>query len=115
LSPGCKVSGGKVLSSHTRKTTNRVAALLRLAAVEKRRPGAAMSIITISVSNTRALVSVDTRTSFPDGASRESSKLNLVPHLNTIIARGTGDVIRKRHGQIELRQLIRRCDRHLGT
>jgi transposase len=33
LSPGCKISGGKVLSSHTRKTTNRVAALLRLAAV----------------------------------------------------------------------------------
>lgn len=33
LSPGCKVSGGKVLSAHTRKTTNRVAALLRLAAV----------------------------------------------------------------------------------
>jgi transposase len=33
LSPGCKISGGKVLSSQTRKTTNRVAALLRLAAV----------------------------------------------------------------------------------
>jgi hypothetical protein len=33
LSPGCKISGGKILSSHTRKTTNRVAALLRLAAV----------------------------------------------------------------------------------
>ena len=33
LSPRCKVSGGKVLSSHTRKTTNCVAALLRLAAV----------------------------------------------------------------------------------
>lgn len=33
LSPGCKISGGKVLASHTRKTTNRVAALLRLAAV----------------------------------------------------------------------------------
>lgn len=33
LSPGCKISGGKVLSSHTRKTTNRVAAYLRLAAV----------------------------------------------------------------------------------
>ncbi|UUZ75024.1 IS110 family transposase [Polaromonas sp. P1(28)-13] len=33
LSPGSKVSGGKVLSSHTRKTTNRVAAYLRLAAV----------------------------------------------------------------------------------
>jgi transposase len=33
LSPGCKISGGKVLSSRTRKTTNRVAALLRLAAV----------------------------------------------------------------------------------
>lgn len=33
LAPGCKVSGGKVLSSHTRKTTNRVAAHLRLAAV----------------------------------------------------------------------------------
>jgi len=33
LSPGCKISGGKTLSSHTRKTTNRVTALLRLAAV----------------------------------------------------------------------------------
>ncbi|MCG1053460.1 hypothetical protein KQH49_00175 [Mycetohabitans sp. B5] len=33
LSPGCKISGGKVLLSHTRKTTNRVAALLRLTAV----------------------------------------------------------------------------------
>jgi transposase len=33
LSPGCKISGGKVLSAHTRKTTNRVAAHLRLAAV----------------------------------------------------------------------------------
>lgn len=33
LSPGSKISGGKVLSSHTRKTTNRVAAHLRLAAV----------------------------------------------------------------------------------
>jgi hypothetical protein len=33
LSPGCKIGGGKVLASHTRKTTNRVAALLRLAAV----------------------------------------------------------------------------------
>jgi len=33
LAPGCKISGGKVLSSRTRKTTNRLAALLRLAAV----------------------------------------------------------------------------------
>ena len=33
LSPGCKISGGKVLSAHTRKTTNRVTAQLRLAAV----------------------------------------------------------------------------------
>ena len=33
LSPGCKISGGKVLSAQTRKTTNRVAAHLRLAAV----------------------------------------------------------------------------------
>jgi len=33
LSPGCKISGGKVLSSHTRKTANRVTAHLRLAAV----------------------------------------------------------------------------------
>ena len=33
LSPGCKISGGRVLSAHTRKTTNRVAAHLRLAAV----------------------------------------------------------------------------------
>jgi transposase len=33
LAPGCKISGGKVLSAHTRKTTNRVSAHLRLAAV----------------------------------------------------------------------------------
>lgn len=33
LAPGCRVSGGKVLSAHTRKTKNRVTAHLRLAAV----------------------------------------------------------------------------------
>jgi transposase len=33
LAPGCRISGGKVLSAHTRKTKNRVTALLRLAAV----------------------------------------------------------------------------------
>lgn len=33
LSPGCKISGGKVLSAHSRKTSNRVTAHLRLAAV----------------------------------------------------------------------------------
>jgi transposase len=33
LAPGSKISGGKVLSAHTRKTSNRVVAHLRLAAV----------------------------------------------------------------------------------
>lgn len=33
LSPGCKISGGKILSAHTRKTSNRVTVALRLAAV----------------------------------------------------------------------------------
>lgn len=33
LSPGCKISGGKVLSAHTRKTNSRVTVHLRLAAV----------------------------------------------------------------------------------
>jgi len=33
LSPGCKISGGKVLSAHSRKSKNRLAAHLRLAAV----------------------------------------------------------------------------------
>lgn len=33
LSPGSKVSGGRVISSHTRKTNNRLTACLRLAAV----------------------------------------------------------------------------------
>lgn len=32
LSPGCKISGGKVLSSHTRKSNNRIATRLRLVA-----------------------------------------------------------------------------------
>ncbi|MGR2683108.1 transposase [Chromobacterium haemolyticum] len=33
LSPGCKISGGKILSAHTRKTSNRVTVALRLSAV----------------------------------------------------------------------------------
>ena len=33
LAPGCKISGGKVLSAHTRKTGNRLTSLLRMAAV----------------------------------------------------------------------------------
>lgn len=42
LAPGCKISGGKVLSSHTRKTTNRLPALLRLAAVAVGRSNTAL-------------------------------------------------------------------------
>jgi len=42
LAPGCKVSGGKVLSAHTRKTKNRVAAYLRLAAVTVGRTNTAL-------------------------------------------------------------------------
>ena len=42
LSPGCKISGGKVLSAQTRKTTNRVAAHLRLAAVTVGRTNTAL-------------------------------------------------------------------------
>ncbi|WP_428505096.1 IS110 family transposase [Roseateles sp.] len=33
LSPGCKISGGKVLSAHTRRTSSRLASQLRLVAV----------------------------------------------------------------------------------
>lgn len=42
LAPGCKISGGKVLSAHTRKTSNRVAAHLRLAAVTVGRTNTAL-------------------------------------------------------------------------
>lgn len=42
LAPGCKISGGKVLSAHTRKTTNRVTAHLRLAAVTVGRTNTAL-------------------------------------------------------------------------
>jgi len=42
LAPGCKISGGKVLSSRTRKTTNRIAAHLRLAAVTVGRTSTAL-------------------------------------------------------------------------
>lgn len=42
LSPGCKISGGKVLSSRTRKTTNPIAAHLRLAAVTVGRTSTAL-------------------------------------------------------------------------
>jgi len=42
LSPGSKISGGKVLSAHTRKTANRVTAHLRLAAVTVGRTNTAL-------------------------------------------------------------------------
>jgi transposase len=42
LSPGCKISGGKTLSSHTRKTNNRLTAHLRLAAVTVGRTNTAL-------------------------------------------------------------------------
>eukprot|EP01133_Synstelium_polycarpum_P021558 gene21558-25892_t len=42
LSPGCKISGGKVLSSHTRKTSNRITVSLRLAAVTVGRTNSAL-------------------------------------------------------------------------
>ena len=42
LAPGCRVSGGKVLSAHTRKTKNRVTAHLRLAAVTVGRTNTAL-------------------------------------------------------------------------
>ena len=42
LAPGCKISGGKVLSAHTRTTSNRVAAHLRLAAVTVGRTATAL-------------------------------------------------------------------------
>ena len=42
LSPGSKTSGGKVLSAHTRKTSNRVVTHLRLAAVTVGRTNTAL-------------------------------------------------------------------------
>ncbi|MDQ9172197.1 transposase [Oxalobacteraceae bacterium R-40] len=42
LSPGCKISGGKVLSAHTRKARSRVTVALRLAAVTVGRSNTAL-------------------------------------------------------------------------
>ncbi|WP_415261154.1 transposase [Pseudomonas chlororaphis] len=42
LAPGCRISGGKVLSAHTHKTKNRVTAHLRLAAVTVGRTNTAL-------------------------------------------------------------------------
>jgi transposase len=42
LSPGCRISGGKVLSAYTRKTSNRITAALRLAAVTVGRTNTAL-------------------------------------------------------------------------
>jgi transposase len=42
LSPGCKISGGKVLSAHTRKTSSRITVALRLAAVTVGRSNTAL-------------------------------------------------------------------------
>jgi len=48
LAPGCKISGGRVLSARTRKTTNRLAAHLRLAAVTVGRRPAPHSALSIA-------------------------------------------------------------------
>ena len=42
LSPGCKISGRKVLSAHTRKTSSRLTVALRLAAVNVGRSNTAL-------------------------------------------------------------------------
>lgn len=42
LSPGCKISGGKILSAHTRKTSSRITVALRLAAVTVGRSNTAL-------------------------------------------------------------------------
>ena len=42
LAPGCKISGGKVISAHTRKTSSRIMVLLRLAAVTVGRSNTAL-------------------------------------------------------------------------
>lgn len=42
LAPGCKISGGKVLSARTRRSANRAASLLRLAAVSVSRTTTAL-------------------------------------------------------------------------
>lgn len=42
LSPGCKISGGKVLSSHSRKNANRLSVQLRLSATTIRRTNTAL-------------------------------------------------------------------------
>ena len=47
LSPGSKISGGKVLSAHSRKTSNRVTAHLRLAAVAVGRTSTALGALTV--------------------------------------------------------------------
>jgi hypothetical protein len=44
LSPGCKISGGKVLSAHTRKTSSRLTVAIRLATV-KRPSGDGMELV----------------------------------------------------------------------
>ncbi len=54
-----------------------------------------MSIITLIRDDNCATVAVDTQTAFPDGRTCETSKVHLVPHINTVIAaRGTGDLLR---------------------
>jgi len=42
LSPGCKISGGKVLSAHTRKTSSRLTVAIRLATVTVGRSNTAL-------------------------------------------------------------------------
>lgn len=45
LSPGCKISGGKVLSAHTRKTSSRLTVAIRLAAVTVGRSNTALGAV----------------------------------------------------------------------
>jgi len=59
LSPGCKISGGKVLSAHTRKTSSRVTVALRLAAVTVGRSNTALGAfyrrLAVRIGNAKAV------------------------------------------------------------
>jgi transposase len=57
LSPGSKISGGKVLSAHTRKTNNRLTAHLRLAAVTVGRTNTALGAFYRRLAARRILIS----------------------------------------------------------
>lgn len=86
LSPGCKISGGKVLSSHTRKTSSRITVALRLAAVTVGRSNTALGAfyrrLAGRIGNAKAVTATARKIAIESSSSCTAGQQNSAMHCS---------------------------------